>query len=314
LVMVKSFPVATVVSPPSVTAPVEVENVPFEDEASKLPLVWENPVMFSSAPPLVSLVVPAVCSAPFARFTVVLFIVAVPVAAPIFKVVAAPKALIVVAVVFKRSNDVDPATREVVIVGLVPNTATPVPVSSERVSLSAVEVPLVVNCPPVVVNSARSAVKEEKVTVEDALSVVVDTPVAPVMAPVPVMAIDGEERKLVKPVPKVIPLKVLFVWAVTFPKFTPVMVFAPVVFAVPVRLIPSALTDVVPLAAESVALKVAAVPVVLLYVWVNIPVPLARVKFFPLATVVSPPKVTAPVEVENVPFEDDASKLPLVWV
>ena len=40
--------------------------------------------------------------------------------------------------------------------------------------------------------------------------------------------------------------------------------------------------------------------------------PEAMVKFLPVATVVSPPKVTAPVEVLNVPAEAEASKLPEV--
>jgi hypothetical protein len=197
----------------------------------------------------------------------------------------------------------------VVMVGLVPNTATPEPVSSEREEAREDDVPLVVNCPPVVVKSARSAVKEEKVTAPDAFRVVVDTPVAPVMLPAPVMAIDGEERKLVKPVPKVNALKVLLVCAVTFPKFTPVMVLAPVVFAVPVRLIPSAFTAVVPLDAVSVALNVAAVPVLLVYVCVSVPVPLESAKFLFAATVVSPLRETAPVPVANVPLDADWSKL-----
>jgi hypothetical protein len=98
-------------------------------------------VIFSRAPALVSLVVPPVCNTPLARLTVALLMVAVPVDAPIFKVVACPNAFTVVAVVFRRSNDADPATREVVIVGLVPNTATPVPVSSESVSRKTVDVP-----------------------------------------------------------------------------------------------------------------------------------------------------------------------------
>jgi hypothetical protein len=174
-----------------------------------------------------------------------------------------PFALPVVVIVPAAAKVADVPIVGVVMVGDVSNTATPVPVSSESEEAREDDAPVVVNSPPVVVKRARSAVREEKVTVLDAFRVVVDTPVAPVMAPAPVMAIDGEERKLVKPVPNVMPLNVLFVCAVTFPKLTPVMVFAPVPFAVPVRLIPSALTAVVPLDAESVALRVAAVPVVL---------------------------------------------------
>jgi hypothetical protein len=42
-----------------------------------------------------------------------------------------------------------------------------------------------------------SVVRPERVTVEDAESVVVDTPVAPVIAPAPVMAMEGEESMFV---------------------------------------------------------------------------------------------------------------------
>jgi hypothetical protein len=99
----------------------------------------------------------------------------------------------------------------VVIVGDVSNTTRPEPVSSEREEAREEEAPVAVNSPPVVVKSARSAVREEKVTVEDASKVVVLTPVAPVIAPAPVIDIDGLDRKFVKPVPNVIALKVLFV-------------------------------------------------------------------------------------------------------
>ncbi len=53
---------------------------------------------------------------------------------PIFKaVVAPPPKLMVVALVFKRSKLVEAVVRLVVIAGEVPKTATPDPVSSERV-------------------------------------------------------------------------------------------------------------------------------------------------------------------------------------
>lgn len=42
-----------------------------------------------------------------------------------------------------------------------------------------------------------SVFKEEKVTVEEAFKVVVETPAAPVTAPVPLILIEGEERILV---------------------------------------------------------------------------------------------------------------------
>ena len=57
-----------------------------------------------------------------------MLIVAVPVVAPIFKVVAAPNALTVVAVVLNTSRDEDAERIDVVKVGDVPKTATPLPV------------------------------------------------------------------------------------------------------------------------------------------------------------------------------------------
>jgi hypothetical protein len=49
---------------------------------------------------------------------------------------------------------------------------------------------------------------------------------APVMLPAAEILIVGEVRKLLKPVPKVRPLKLLLVIAVTLPKLRPVMVLA----------------------------------------------------------------------------------------
>ena len=60
-------------------------------------------------------------------------IVAVPVVLPKVRVVEAPNALIVVAVVLRRSKDDEPVKSEVVKVGDEPNTTTPVPVSSVKV-------------------------------------------------------------------------------------------------------------------------------------------------------------------------------------
>ena len=68
-----------------------------------------------------------------------LLIVAVPDDAPIASVVAAPAKLTVVAVVFNKSKLVEAVVREVVIAGDVPKTATPVPVSSERLAAKAAE-------------------------------------------------------------------------------------------------------------------------------------------------------------------------------
>jgi hypothetical protein len=62
-------------------------------------------------------------------------IVAVPEVAPIVKVVAAPKALTVVAVVLKTEKVVDPVLTAVVNEGEVLKTATPVPVSSDKESI-----------------------------------------------------------------------------------------------------------------------------------------------------------------------------------
>lgn len=104
-----------------------------------------KPVIFDKAPAFESLVVPAVWRTPLDRFTVPLAMVAVPVAAPIFKVVAAPKALTVVALVLKTSNELEPVVMLVVIEGDVPKTATPVPVSSERVASKSAEAPVVAN-------------------------------------------------------------------------------------------------------------------------------------------------------------------------
>ena len=89
-------------------------------------------------------------------------------------------------------------------------------------------------------------------------------PVAPVIAPPPVIEIDGEVMKLSKPVPNVNPLNVLLACVVTLPKLTPVIVFVPEPFPVPVRLIPSPLSVVVPDDALSVALIVVPAPELLL--------------------------------------------------
>ena len=61
-----------------------------------------------------------------------LFMVVVPVAAPRLRLVAAPAKLTVVAVVLTRAKVVEGVVMLVVMVGEVPKTATPVPVSSDR--------------------------------------------------------------------------------------------------------------------------------------------------------------------------------------
>ena len=111
LVVPVAAPISIAVAAP---AKFTVVAVPF----TRLNVVW----FVAMSPPLTF-------KSPFS-VTVALRIVAVPVAAPIVSVVAAPNALTVVAVVLKISMLALPATTLVVIVGLVPNTRTPLPVSS----------------------------------------------------------------------------------------------------------------------------------------------------------------------------------------
>ena len=70
-----------------------------------------------------------------------MLIVAVPVDAPKLSVVAAPKALTVVAVVLNTSRDEESVSTEVVKVGDVPKTTTPEPVSSVKVLKSIDDAP-----------------------------------------------------------------------------------------------------------------------------------------------------------------------------
>ena len=118
--------------PPKTKAEVEVVPVATDDVN-----VWEPvPVvkLIAAAPPLLPI------------------LVMVPEPFPIFKAVVAPPAkLMVVAVAFKRSNDVEPVVRLVatageVIDGVLLKTATPEddPVSSERAAARAVEARAVV--------------------------------------------------------------------------------------------------------------------------------------------------------------------------
>ena len=69
--------------------------------------------------------------------------VRVPLLAPIFNVVAAPKALTVVAVVLKTSKEDEPVVTLVVKLGDVPKTAAPDPVSSDKVAAKSAEAPVV---------------------------------------------------------------------------------------------------------------------------------------------------------------------------
>ena len=89
----------------------------------------------------------------------------VPVVAPILSVDAAPNALSVVAVVLNTSNETESVRTLVVNVGDVPNTATPVPVSSDRESIRNCEVPVVAMFELVSKNSALDDVREERLIV-----------------------------------------------------------------------------------------------------------------------------------------------------
>jgi len=131
--------------------------------------------------------------------TVGLPMVKVPELAPIFKVVAAPKALMVVAIVLKTEKDEEPVKTEVVKVGEVEKTKLPVPVSSvtEAATLEDEIEVVKLDEPSVVTN--RLAVKPEKVIIPEE-----EIPVAPVIAPVPVISIEGVSRKLVNPPPPVL--------------------------------------------------------------------------------------------------------------
>ena len=130
---------------------------------------------------------------------VVLLMVVVPDEAPIFKVVAAPKALMVVAVVLKTENVEELVKTEVVKVGEIEKTKLPVPVSSvtEAATLEDEIEVVKLDEPSVVTN--RLAVKPEKVIVPEE-----EIPVAPVIAPVPVISKEGVSKKLVNPPPPVL--------------------------------------------------------------------------------------------------------------
>ena len=79
-----------------------------------------------------------------------------------------------------------------------------------------------------------SVEKPLKVTVDEAFNVVVETPVAPVIAPAPEMLIEGEDKNLSYPVPKFKALNTLLAMVLTFEKLMPLMVLVPEV-AVPVK-------------------------------------------------------------------------------
>jgi hypothetical protein len=164
------------------------------------------------------------------------------------------------------------------------------------------------------------------VTVELALSVVVETPVAPVIAPELDISIDGVERKLVNPVAeeKLIPLITLELLFVAAGKLMPFSIFVLLVLVAfeRVRLTPLVVmddADVLALvrsreASESLLVEVE-------YVSANFPddnvrfpdvivsLPDCMVRSLPVVTVVAPFNDILPVPVENVPLPEIA-KLP----
>ena len=122
------------------------------------------------------------------RARVGVLIVVVPVVAPRVKAVAAPKALMVVAVVLKTSKEAEPVVTEVVKAGEVPKTKSPLPVSSVTEAATLAEEMELVKTPPVVVATNLLAVKPEKVTVPEEVSPVREERV-PAMVELPEMVI-----------------------------------------------------------------------------------------------------------------------------
>ncbi len=165
--------------------------------------------MLERAPALESLSVPAVLRAPFERLIMALAMVAVPDPAPRLRVVAAPKASIVVALVLKTSKSVVAVVIEVVISGEVPKTETPVPVSSERDASKAAEAPVVAKLEDPSVKRALEAVRPEKLMVPEEVM-----PVAPVIAPAAEISRVGVFKKFVKPEPPELVIKMASVTTV----------------------------------------------------------------------------------------------------
>lgn len=129
---------------------------------------------------------PDTVAEPPEKSTVAFRMVAVPVVAPMVRVVAALAKLTVVAVVSTRSKEEEPVVREVVMAGEVPNTDTPVPVSSVRALRRSADAPDAATFEDESVNNALEAVKPVNVTVLDALSVpVISSVVAGAVLPIP---------------------------------------------------------------------------------------------------------------------------------
>ncbi len=134
-----------------------------------------------------------------------LLIVVVPVAAPIESVVAAPPKFIVVAVVFANAKVVESVMREVVIVGDVANTASPVPVSSDKVFNKFADVPVVARLEEESVVINLDAVNPESVIVPleempDSPEMVPDAVILPVLPTVNSVAPEAEAVKISPPV------------------------------------------------------------------------------------------------------------------
>ena len=146
---------------PRLTAPVVPES---RVRAPVVPVVRENAlaagVLMVNAPPVVR-VAPS---------------------APRVRAVAAPPMFKVVATVLSKSKEAEPETREVVMVGLVPKTATPVPVSSVKVARRAAELLEVARADAPSVTTNLLAVKPLTVTVAPVMAPAqVKLPVAPAM-------------------------------------------------------------------------------------------------------------------------------------
>lgn len=106
-------------------------------------------------------------------------ILAVPVVAPMVRVVAAWAKLTVVAVVLTKANVVEPVVKEVVIAGEVPNTATPLPVSSVRASSKAADKAVAAKLEDASVNMALDAVRSGRLITDDPESITMFPVVVP---------------------------------------------------------------------------------------------------------------------------------------
>ena len=119
----------------------------------------------------------------------------------------------VVAVALSKSNELEPVVKELVIAGEVLKTATPpVPVSSDSESDKAAEAPVETKLEEPSVKTALEAVRPEKLIVPDEVM-----PVAPVITPNAEISIVGVFKKLVKPEPPELVIKMASVTTVVPP-------------------------------------------------------------------------------------------------